>query len=49
MNAPLIGHSSGFNWDEALLVIAPVAVIGGLLLLARRRVRDRPGTRPGDD
>ena len=34
--AALIAHQGG--WDEILLVAAPIAVVVGLLALARRRV-----------
>jgi uncharacterized membrane protein len=37
VTAVLIAHASGFSWDEALLVLAPLVVIGGLLWLANRR------------
>jgi uncharacterized membrane protein len=33
----VLGHASGFSWDEGLLVMAPLVVIGGLLWLANRR------------
>ena len=32
----VVAHQGG--WDEILLVIAPVAVIGALLAVAKRRV-----------
>jgi hypothetical protein len=35
----LLAHSSGFAWDEALLVAFPVLTLVGLLALARRRVQ----------
>ncbi len=35
--APVLAHQGG--WDEALLVATPLAVIGGLLWLANRRVQ----------
>ena len=35
----MLAHASGFTWDEALLVAAPLVVIGFLLTLARRRIR----------
>jgi cyanate permease len=35
--APILAHASGFSWDEALLVLTPLVVIGGLLWLANRR------------
>ncbi len=31
----VLAHQGG--WDEILLVVTPMAVLGGLLLLARRR------------
>lgn len=34
--SPVFAHQGG--WDEILLVVAPLAVIGGLLWLANRRV-----------
>jgi len=34
--APIVAHQGG--WDEILLVVAPLAIIGGLLWLANRRV-----------
>ena len=33
----MYAHASGFNWDEALLVLAPIALVAGLLFWARRR------------
>jgi len=33
--ATILAHQGG--WDEALFVLAPLLVIGGLLLLANRR------------
>jgi hypothetical protein len=39
MIASLMAHESGFTWDEALLVVAPLVVVGALLGLARARVR----------
>lgn len=33
--AMILAHQGG--WDEALFVLAPLLVIGGLLLLANRR------------
>jgi hypothetical protein len=32
----LLAHQGG--WDEILLVVGPIALVGGLLWLARRRV-----------
>jgi hypothetical protein len=48
---PVVAHQGG--WDEALLVVGPLAVLAALLALARRRARrwrDRPpaGTDRGE-
>lgn len=42
----MLAHQGG--WDEILLVAAPIAVIAGLLWLAKRRV-DRLSAGPGDE
>lgn len=34
--ATVLAHQGG--WDEILLVLGPIAIVGGLLWLARRRV-----------
>ena len=34
--ATILAHQGG--WDEMLLVAGPIALVGGLLWLARRRV-----------
>ena len=33
----MYAHASGFNWDEGLMVLAPIAFVAGLLIWARRR------------
>jgi hypothetical protein len=33
---PLLAHQGG--WDEILLVVVPIAIVGALLWLARRRI-----------
>jgi len=46
----VLAHQGG--WDEILLVLGPILVIGGLLRLAKQRVeRDRPDhpDRPDDE
>jgi hypothetical protein len=46
----MIAHQGG--WDEMLLVLGPIAVIIGLLMLARKRVgsaETEPGPKPGED
>ncbi len=37
MIAALLGHQGG--WDEALMVLVPIAVFVGLLLLANKRAK----------
>ncbi len=34
----VLAHQGG--WDEILLVLGPIAVITGLIIVARRRIRD---------
>jgi hypothetical protein len=44
---PMIAHQGG--WDEILLVLGPIAVIVGLLMLARKRVNaieQKPESKP---
>lgn len=36
IGSPIVAHQGG--WDEILMVVAPLAIIGGLLWLANRRV-----------
>ena len=38
----MYAHASGFNWDEGLMVLAPIGLVAGLLVWARRR-EGRPG------
>jgi hypothetical protein len=49
--AHLVAHQGG--WDEILLVIGPMALVAGLLWLAKRRVtrgaRAAPPTQKSDD
>ena len=33
----MYAHASGFNWDEGLMVLAPIALVAGLLVWAWRR------------
>lgn len=45
-SALVLAHASGFSWDEALLVLAPIAGVAALLFLANRRAQrlhDAPG------
>jgi hypothetical protein len=40
----MIAHQGG--WDEILLVLGPIAVIVGLLMLARKRVEATEKAKP---
>lgn len=40
----MLAHQGG--WDEILLVLGPIAVIAGLLYLAKRRVRQATPAAP---
>jgi hypothetical protein len=44
--AVIIAHQGG--WDEMLLVVGPIAIVAGLLWLARRRVMKTPADAPED-
>ncbi len=47
----LFGHDSGFSWDEALLVMTPIAIVAGALFLANQRAKrygDEEGHAEGD-
>jgi len=50
MFSPLLGHAGGFSWDEALLVMTPIAIVAGVLFLANQRAKrfgpDAPGADP---
>jgi hypothetical protein len=35
----MLAHAGGFSWDEALLVMAPIALVAGLLFLANARAK----------
>jgi uncharacterized membrane protein len=40
----MLAHQGG--WDEILLVLGPIAIIAGLLFLAKKRVKSNQGTAP---
>jgi hypothetical protein len=45
--AAVVAHQGG--WDEILLVVGPMAIVGGLLWLAKRRlVRAERAAAPGE-
>jgi len=35
----VLAHATGFSWDEALMVLAPVAALMALLLVANNRAK----------
>lgn len=37
MTSWILGHGSGFGWDEALFGLAPLLLFAGLLVVAKRR------------
>lgn len=37
--AVVLAHADGFNWDEALLVLAPIAVLAAVLLWVNRKLQ----------
>jgi hypothetical protein len=43
----LLAHQGG--WDEALMVAAPIAIIGGLLVFANRRAKQALARRAADE
>lgn len=45
--AALLAHQGG--WDEALFVLAPLAVFAGLLMVARRRADEMEQDRETDE
>jgi hypothetical protein len=36
----LVAHSGGMGWDEAIIFVIPVVILGVLQLLARRKARE---------
>jgi len=51
----VLAHADSFNWDEALLVLAPIALIAGVLLYVNRKLQhgldgfDDDETAPDED
>lgn len=43
----LLAHQGG--WDEALMVAAPIVIIGGLLVFANRRAKQALARRAADE
>ncbi len=42
----MLAHQGG--WDEILLVLGPIAIIAGLLYLAKKRVKSKQTPTDGD-
>lgn len=39
MASSLFAHSGQFTWDEALMVLVPIALVAGVLILANQRAK----------
>lgn len=39
MVAAVLAHSGQFTWDEALMVLVPIALVAGVLVLANQRAK----------
>ena len=35
----MFAHATGFSWDEALMVMVPIAIVAGVLFLANSRAK----------
>lgn len=35
----VLAHANGFSWDEALMVLAPIAVLAAILLYVNNKLR----------
>jgi hypothetical protein len=45
----LLAHADGFSWDEALMVLAPIAILAGILLYVNTKLQRGIGQAdPGD-
>lgn len=44
----LLAHADGFNWDEALMVLAPIAILAGILLYVNTKLQRGLGDAPDD-
>ncbi len=47
--AVVFAHADGFSWDEALLVMAPIAILAGVLLYANRKIQGAFGDPDPED
>ncbi len=46
---PIFAHATGFSWDEALMVMAPIAAVAALLFLANSRAKHLGESEPEAD
>jgi hypothetical protein len=46
---PPLAHGGRFTWDEALMVLAPIALLAGLLVLANKRANAIQRSRLNDE
>ena len=47
--ALVFAHAGGFSWDEALLVLAPIAAIAAVFFLANKRAKNQQAQRGAID
>jgi hypothetical protein len=45
----LLAHADGFSWDEALMVLAPIAILAGILLYVNTKLQRGLGDADPDD
>jgi hypothetical protein len=44
----ILAHANGFNWDEAVMVLAPIVTVAALLALANKRAGALQDSDPGE-
>jgi hypothetical protein len=44
----ILAHADGFNWDEAVMVLAPIVTVAALLALANKRAGALQDPDPGE-
>ena len=49
MSDAMVAHAGGFGWDEALIFALPVAILGVLQVLARRKAAKEAGAEADDE
>ena len=45
----VLAHADGFSWDEALLVLAPIAIVAAVLLYVNRKLQHGLADEPAPD